>query len=678
MDSQSRVHHGPNLGMPAPRPGFQIDVVVPIVIWLAWIAIVAWSYWIVVRQELHPRALPLLVLLTVVFGGAMILFIRFGIALIRMRERCAALGTFCCGTLPVWLLVLHGGYVYLTSVQRWIEISPVTLMLLPTASVFGEIEANLRYTDHTEGERVVMHHNGLRDAQQSVAAADEFLAHLESLLKTPQRAKVNWIRGSILGRDGFSFGAFSMGSSNADEILSILDRHELAHFAINQHLALNSRPSMLLVEGWAEVSSVDKNDAEQLEQYAWIEREYTPSISELAGPAWASIDAGPVYTQGGPFVDQLLKDFGGEKFFELYFHSKPATFDADCQRILGVSLASLQQRFEERVGRWSDGMRLRQLLATMTVADGVDRDEWIRFIDVYAGAIDKHKISGSYDASGTNSATTTNKDKKPESVTTHFRVVRDANRSLISDGTTVLSVTENDAFYLHRSKPDQPWQIRPPLAPFSFVNRWYIGSSLFNNYSLSVDPAFDRNMTWNWRREPPELKELTLSEESGQKIIRIRLDTKPPPTVMKSFTRELTFSEQVKWRLTQDHQTRITIKGDLTEATSKYEYKFDGDELVERKSEYDSTTNAPGGETPTFVMGYQSRGEIAIRRPSTTSFDEFLPGFYGIDSSKIRKPSLVIWPITTCVVVAALQLLLGMWILRRKPPAFQYRESSKT
>src|SRR5262249_7138119 len=90
----------------------------------------------------------------------------------------------------------------------------------------------------------------------------------------------------------------------------------------------------------------------------------------------------PVYGQGAPLVNTLLERFGPDRFLALYTTCRLATFDADCRRILGVSVDELDAAYradlERLVGR--DGSlvgRLRHLKLDPTVA----ATAWQSFLD---------------------------------------------------------------------------------------------------------------------------------------------------------------------------------------------------------------------------------------------------------------------------------------------------------
>jgi hypothetical protein len=60
---------------------------------------------------------------------------------------------------------------------------------------------------------------------------------------------------------------------------------------------------------------------------------------------------GPV---GAAFVSFLLREYGTSRFLELCFACRPERFEAECQRLYGADLATLEKRFWEDAERLAD------------------------------------------------------------------------------------------------------------------------------------------------------------------------------------------------------------------------------------------------------------------------------------------------------------------------------------
>ena len=635
--------------MKLPTRRLIFNVIIPLAVWLAWLAIGGWCWSVLTLRELHPHSWPLLVMLMVMAGCGLALIVRAGRALIKRRDRRSTLGALAWGTVPCWLLIAHFGYVYAMTAQRLTQINALTLPMLPIAIVLGQLEVNLRYSQRTEGQRVVMFHHGVNRAEKIVAEADKYLAHLESVLGQPGRTKLHWVRGTLLGRDSFSFGAFSMSIHQAGEMLSHLDRHELAHAAINQHFTAASRPPMLLVEGWAE--AIAAKPADNLYFQAAREAPWTPSISELVGPSWAWIDAGPVYTQGAAFVSQLLRDHGGQKFLKLYLTCQPQTMDADCRRILGTSLATLQQDHARRLSEWTTGRRLRRLLGALKLARNIDKAAWLKFVDAYAAAADNSDLPVEYEANLTtahNFAAIAGQNT-PQVTKSQGRVVVSPEIRLMTSDEQILAVTRRTAFELRRLDADHPWKLSNPWSPFPEVNRWYHRHNFAALWSDSMRQTFDSHRTWNWERNPPRLVELVRDKDPANLVVEIALQLGPGPEGAHDGTLRLKFSPAANWREVYSLESRQAWGGDTAESQSRHEYK--NGKLVGLQWDHHVTTGA-GKTKSSSISNYEIR-------PLKTPTAEITPLSFGLSVPANAHGSIVTWPITACLAVAALQMVIG-------------------
>jgi hypothetical protein len=186
---------------------------------------------------------------------------------------------------------------------------------------------------------------------------DRHVARLEKLTGKTLRAKVYWARGPLLGKSGFCDRGIVSGSFESPA--GSVDRHELAHAVLSQHESPDADPPTLLSEGWA-VSQEWVDDRPFLAQMALAARDGKPvnqSLQEWSGSRsclrdlteakWYHHASGPVYPVGGGFVDFLIRQFGAEKFLELYFTCRAGRFEEDCQRVLGRNLDALEQQLWE-------------------------------------------------------------------------------------------------------------------------------------------------------------------------------------------------------------------------------------------------------------------------------------------------------------------------------------------
>ena len=74
-------------------------------------------------------------------------------------------------------------------------------------------------------------------------------------------------------------------------------------------------------------------------------------LQELTSPFWYHHNRGAVYPIGGAFVDFLLRKYGVSRFLDLYFASRPETFEAEFRRVYGTSLDAVEGEFWQDVER---------------------------------------------------------------------------------------------------------------------------------------------------------------------------------------------------------------------------------------------------------------------------------------------------------------------------------------
>ena len=249
----------------------------------------------------------------------------------------------------------------------------------------AEVAVPWAFPRRLESDRLVMFYRyGLADPGQDLADMDRHVADLEGRSGRLLRAKIHWVRGNPLGPGGFSTPGFAFGSDTSPA--GRLDRHELAHSVLNQHIAPGSVPPALLNEGWAEAISQEEPQhawgaLDTREQIAWLGRmsdgglaENLTSfvdpvgmaqlvqaskdrggdfslLTEFTGDYWFYRGQGPVYGFGRGLVAYLIREYGPAKFIDLYYRVRPGTFAADCQDVYGVPATELERRF------WLDAAR---------------------------------------------------------------------------------------------------------------------------------------------------------------------------------------------------------------------------------------------------------------------------------------------------------------------------------
>jgi hypothetical protein len=224
---------------------------------------------------------------------------------------------------------------------------------LMVAATLGEGQARYIYACRLETERLVMFYNELATPERDAQAMDRHVAELERLLGGRLRAKIHWVRGTLLGEGEMQIYGLAVGSSASpgrsdagpDSKSMWLDRHELAHAVIAQFAGPRANPPRFLSEGWAE--SQAGMSSKTLARHAIRLRldDETPTLKELAGPEWYPSGRGEVYLMGGAIADFLIRQYGIERFLKLYRTCREHRFEADCVRILGADLEGLEALF---------------------------------------------------------------------------------------------------------------------------------------------------------------------------------------------------------------------------------------------------------------------------------------------------------------------------------------------
>jgi hypothetical protein len=257
-------------------------------------------------------------------------------------------------------------------------------MILMTRVGHNLMEAEAIYLcpSRLENERLVMFYDAkITDPEGDLRAMDQHVADLEQISGLPLRTRIYWVRGRLLGQGAICCYGIVLGSDQSPA--GGLDRHELAHAVETQHASPAKDAPTFLGEGWAESQSQESRElaegaldfANMLAEWARLpetesdkilastvepegfrrlmsmykDSSKAPSyLRELTGPFWYHRHEGPIYSVGGAFVDFLVRRYGAQRFFELYYGCRPGTFDADCRKIYGVELDALEADF------WAD------------------------------------------------------------------------------------------------------------------------------------------------------------------------------------------------------------------------------------------------------------------------------------------------------------------------------------
>jgi hypothetical protein len=314
-----------------------------------------WAY--VRLRALHPNPWPTVTLFAALAVAVAVTLVGGLWRVARGPRRPAAAALVLAAAIPLVIWAFVGHYASAQWGRRPVPNDLPMNLAKMAATPLLRLEASAAYPNRLEADRLVMYYDRLADPRRDAEAMDRHLARLEGLLGGPLRAKVIWVRGPLprLGLARLSVHGIALGSGPGPEDLDSggrLDRHELAHAALDEFRAYDADPPYFLHEGWAESQSGAGSIA--LARRALEQRSEEPSIGirELAGPAWYHRDAGPVYPLGGAFVDFLLRRGDAARFLRLYNRSREDRFGAVVREVYGVELDALEAEF------WAEARRL--------------------------------------------------------------------------------------------------------------------------------------------------------------------------------------------------------------------------------------------------------------------------------------------------------------------------------
>jgi hypothetical protein len=241
-------------------------------------------------QVLHPHYLPFVILITLMTVAAAVTLLSGLWRLIRGPYRIGTLSWMVLSLIPLVFFSFVGLYAMTQWRDRWVPNNlPMNLAKVMGVTLM-RLEASIEYPNRLETERLVMFYERLDNPQQDAEAMDRHLAAMETMLGGSLRGKVFWVRGPLpkLGLSGLSTHGFALGSdtSPADWQSHVgLDRHELAHAAIDQFRSPGADPPYVLHKGWAQSRCGDTSA--ELSRDALAQRSANPGIGlrELLGPS---------------------------------------------------------------------------------------------------------------------------------------------------------------------------------------------------------------------------------------------------------------------------------------------------------------------------------------------------------------------------------------------------------
>jgi hypothetical protein len=442
-------------------------------VWLAWLAVTGIPLAMLVLGVWHPHFLPVTAALGAFLAAGLALLVVGAWQSVAGPLRVHALACLLWGLAPFGLVAGHLMYGFGTAYGRQFDLNWPLRVLVPFGESILDLVARFQYPVRTEGERVVMISTPVENARQQVAAMDRHIKALEARLGRRGTRRIHWVRGPILGIQGKAILGVCMGSAVTGhweqpdtEGLTTLDRHEVAHVVLTQFCSVAMEPPAILMEGWAEVAAAA--DPRSYRIRAWAERENGRMIdlADLVGPAWYGRHDLPVYTQGAPLVDFMLRRFGPDRFVRLYANCRRATFPVDLQTVLGVSISQLDEAYqadlEKQIG---PGGYHEYWLRSLALGPKVNLAEWNQFVSDYlAGAkrllapyehsrLTWERLHQAEDEQGKLKTSVQHHETKRAGPLRSFRGVHE-------DFEDVFLARPDQSFYATRSLPGGTWEIR--------------------------------------------------------------------------------------------------------------------------------------------------------------------------------------------------------------------------
>jgi hypothetical protein len=553
-----------------------------VLVWLAWLGLVGTMLGMLKLQVWHPHFLPITAPLVVLLFSGLALLVAGTWRLVRGPGRRHALVCLLLGLPPLGFLAGHLLYGFGTANGRRFELNLPLRLLVPFGESIMDLVTRFVYPVRTEGQRVVMISQPVENARDQVAAMDRHIEALEARLGRTGTRRVHWVRGPILGLQGRAILGMCLGSLPGEqepdvEGLTTLDRHEVAHVVLSQFCTTAMEPPAILMEGWAEVAAAADMKAHRLR--AWSERESggTLPLEELVGPRWYSRHESQAYVQGAPLVDYILRQFGPERFVELYATCTPKTFAADCRRILGVSVAKLDRDcwadLEKSVG---PGGYAQLWLASLPLGPKVDPAQWRRFIADYVAAAGRmlalydhvrlvaQRVHQTEDAKGQKTTYTTRYELKRSGPLRAFRI---SSR----DREEVYLAHPEHSFQAERKTPAEAWEIRedPTMKPEMAYRRIVREIDLTEPVRGETVPLFAQADFATTLVNPLSLRVTLLKRftENCRRFIRLEFEGCPPGNpIGRKFSLRIAADD-----FSVVHEETVSKGGDTWRSDSVYE-----------------------------------------------------------------------------------------------------------
>ena len=596
---------------------------------LAWFAVAVWAAWLgliallgsmLVCLVWHPHFGLVTGWLVVLVGTWLSLIFVAGWRVSLGPARARALGWLLIGSAPVWFLASHIFFGLRAGHERnqQVEYNLALKLLFPLAESVMDFEARFRYPVRTVGSKVVMISPPIDRAAARVAAMDRHVEGIETRLGRGMVGRVHWARGPLFGMESKAIFGLCMGSRPGTakedaEGLAEVDRHEVAHCVASSFCPFTAEPAALLSEGWAEANMGHDPTDLDARLWDWREQGRSGTLTVMLGPKWYGRHEWPVYIHGAPLVNYLLRQYGPDRFLQLYTTSRPGSIDADCRRVLGVGLDQLDREFwsdmEQRVG--PEPARVGRL-KRLAVGPGVAPEAWRSFLNAYLADADRlvapygqsrivaEQTHGGNDAKG-----------QPFTLKTRLDIVQSGNlrgfrrttTNQVDHGFVAHPLLSFDA---RRDKRGNPWRVRVALAGEAdrFYRRTLAEFEQSNSIHLFAPYLLLISEEWAYWTDHASFRLVGLDRfvETGKEFVRVVLEDAGAEA--RQSWRTLTVVLSVADHHAAQSEEAVFPDGSKSVGRFEYEGERDGAPLLRR---FVTVRRMPNGEQRSYQLGVEDR-----------------------------------------------------------------------
>jgi hypothetical protein len=652
-----------------------------LIAWLAWLLTLAEMMCLSIARVLHPSFLYMAVPLGVQLICTVVMLFWGMWRMVRGPRRRSAAFWLWLGLMPSLWMAAYLQYLFDFASGRNHPPNLLVNMAAPVSSLIGEPVVRMNYPFRYEGERFVMWSDSPKQDEKQMAAMDAHIRGMEKSLAAKSDYKVYWVRGPVyglLGRYvcGWSLASLADAPVDADG-LSYVDRHEIAHFVLDQLLPRPDYTPMLLQEGWAEANSGPEH-VEANRHYCWamLHNRLFFSLRDLTSPAWYHNSDGPIYPQGGALVDYLLKRFGYGKFLALCRSCRQDTFPDDVERVLGVSLDELDDDYQEDLAKQETPEASdKEYLLSMKLGENVPPEKWRRFVDDYCAGVERLRTAFRQSSVKVTSTATVSDDTGKEITTIDVtQYDSDGQRQACTFSSTLDGFT-ND-YWLLVVTPELRYKLAKNTADKSCQLLEYKASRGRNRFSNPIEnidlreylrmpllPLSGRSRGSNFETKITEI-------EANSPLVRVHFENsiKSSGVILSRGWWDL--DPERDYALVENQSENLNAQGvyDSGHVTVQYETIAGNPVLKTARSEYQTPCRKP--QSRTIQLDFCQFGPPAAKIFELSTYGDFHPS--DIKTATEPPPSQCIGRLTwiacgwTCFGILLICGSMGIRICRRK------------